>query len=253
MRPRVLAVLPSLFPSTIIGVAKPLLRLQQAGRIDLDLTLQWLVTRRRVAGADVLVLCHTIDPVYGGMLDWARELGTPLVYEIDDNLLELPDGVLALDLPPEEAESYEAAMKQGSVHPIYLVAPTTPEPRMREITRHGRGFVYLISRLGVTGARDDVPSELPDTIARLRRATTLPIAVGFGISRPEHATAIGRLADGIVVGSAIVAAAAHSVDGATELTRALRRGLDAITESPVPLRPRGVHGETIDGARRGTP
>ncbi len=75
---------------------------------------------------------------------------------------------------------------------------------MADIARHGSGFVYLISRLGVTGSRADLPAELPATVARLRAATTLPIAVGFGISRPEHAVTVGRVADGIVVGSALV-------------------------------------------------
>jgi tryptophan synthase alpha chain len=99
---------------------------------------------------------------------------------------------------------------------------------MREIAEHGSGFVYLISRRGVTGLQTDIPTELPGTIARLREATTLPICVGFGISSAEHAKAIGRLADGIVVGSAIVKAAGSSVDAAVTLVAELRRALDEI-------------------------
>jgi tryptophan synthase alpha chain len=97
---------------------------------------------------------------------------------------------------------------------------------MREIGEHGSGFVYLISRLGVTGARDDVPDELPSTIDRLRRATTLPIAVGFGISTAAQARRIGALADGIVVGSALVKAAGESVGAAARLASSLRAALD---------------------------
>ena len=111
---------------------------------------------------------------------------------------------------------------------VRLVAPTTPVDRMREIARHGRGFVYLISRLGVTGMQADVASDLPDSIARLRTATDLPICVGFGVSTGAQAQAIGRLAGGIVVGSAIVQAAERGIDAAHALTVELRQALDNI-------------------------
>ena len=95
--------------------------------------------------------------------------------------------------------------------------------------RHGRGFVYLISRLGVTGERAALPDELPATIAALRGATSLPICVGFGISRPEQAAAVGRLADGVVVGSAVVRAADRDIDAALSLVRAMRASLDELS------------------------
>ena len=135
-------------------------------------------------------------------------------------------GVLVTDLPVGSDPARERWIGSGPLAFVRLVAPTTPPARMREIARHGSGFVYLISRLGVTGIRDDVAADLPRTIAALRAVTTLPICVGFGISRPEHAAAVGRVADGVVVGSALVRAAEESVDAAVALARALRRGVD---------------------------
>ena len=137
-------------------------------------------------------------------------------------------GVLVTDLPVGADLVREEWLGSSPLAFVRLVAPTTPLDRMRDIAAHGSGFVYLISRRGVTGLRSDIPAELPGTIARLREATTLPICVGFGISGPEHAKAIGRLADGIVVGSAIVKAAETSVDAAVTLVADLRRALDEI-------------------------
>jgi len=137
-------------------------------------------------------------------------------------------GVLVTDLPVGADDDRESWLGSGPLAFVRLVAPTTPLARMREIAEHGSGFVYLISRRGVTGLQTDIPAELPGTIARLREATTLPICVGFGISSAEHARAIGRLADGIVVGSAIVKAAGSSVDAAVTLVAELRRALDEI-------------------------
>jgi tryptophan synthase alpha chain len=136
------------------------------------------------------------------------------------------DGVLVTDLPLGADPEREAWFGGGPLAYIRLVAPTTPQQRMSEIARTGTGFVYVISRLGVTGERSELPPDLPDTIARVRAATDLPLCVGFGISRPEQARAVAKLADGVVVGSAIVRAADESVDAAIALATALRRGID---------------------------
>ena len=136
-------------------------------------------------------------------------------------------GLLLTDLPVGADPEREAWVGSGPLSYIRLVAPTTPQERMREIASHGSGFVYLISRLGVTGISERLPDELPQTVERLRSASTLPVCVGFGVSRPEQAAAVARIADGVVVGSAIVRAAGESVDAAAKLTASLRAAIDA--------------------------
>ncbi|HEU4641998.1 MAG TPA: tryptophan synthase subunit alpha [Gemmatimonadaceae bacterium] len=138
-------------------------------------------------------------------------------------------GLLVTDLPVGSDPALEERLGSGPLAFVRLVAPTTPAARMAEIARHGRGFVYLISRLGVTGARNDVPTDLPATVERLRGVTALPICVGFGISRPDQAAAVSRLADGVVVGSAVVRAADESVERAVALVREMR---EAVSASP---------------------
>jgi tryptophan synthase alpha chain len=156
----------------------------------------------------------------------------PLLRGGEDALRRAADagvhGVLVTDLPLGADPEREAWFARGPLDFIRLVAPTTPAARMGAIARTGRGFVYLISRLGVTGERADLPAELPATVARLRSATTLPVCVGFGISRPEQARAVAKLADGVVVGSAIVRAAGESVDAALRLAASLRSAIDDV-------------------------
>ena len=136
------------------------------------------------------------------------------------------DGVLVTDLPVGADPDREAWLGESGLAFIRLVAPTTPTERMREIANHGSGFVYLISRLGVTGMRDAVAVELEPTITRLRGVTKLPICVGFGISNPSQAATVGKLADGIVVGSALMQAAGRSISEAIDLGGSLRAALD---------------------------
>ncbi|MGH7993203.1 MAG: tryptophan synthase subunit alpha [Limisphaerales bacterium] len=114
------------------------------------------------------------------------------------------DGLLVLDLPPEESENYEALMRKNGLCHIYLVAPTTPEDRMEFIVKRGSGFIYYVSREGVTGMQKQVASNLAQQVARIRAHTKLPIAVGFGISTPEQAKVVANAADAVVVGSAVV-------------------------------------------------
>jgi tryptophan synthase alpha chain len=114
------------------------------------------------------------------------------------------DGLLVLDLPPEESDNYESLMKRAGLCHIYLVAPTTPEDRMEFIVKRGSGFIYYISREGVTGMQTSVATNLASQVAKIRAHTSLPVAVGFGISNPAQARAVASEADGCVVGSAVV-------------------------------------------------
>jgi tryptophan synthase alpha chain len=114
------------------------------------------------------------------------------------------DGVLVTDLIPEEAESWIQTLLRQDLDPIFLVAPTTSEKRLAWIAEHARGFIYAVSRTGVTGERDEVTRDAEALVKRVRSVSELPIAVGFGISTPEQVREVWRFADAAVVGSAIV-------------------------------------------------
>lgn len=115
------------------------------------------------------------------------------------------DGVLATDLTREEAADYLRILRVRGLDTIFLASPTSPDERLKRIAESSSGFLYLISRTGVTGAKESLPEDLPALVRRARAATQLPIAVGFGISLPGHVSLLGGLADAAVVGSALVA------------------------------------------------
>lgn len=141
------------------------------------------------------------------------------------------DGLLVLDLPPEESENYEALMKGAGVCVIYLVAPTTPDDRIELIVKRASGFIYYVSREGVTGMQTKVSDTISTMTAKIRTHTQLPIAVGFGISNPEQARTVAASAEAIVVGSAIVNQIAQhgkAQDLVTRVTAFVKSLVDAV-------------------------
>jgi tryptophan synthase alpha chain len=114
------------------------------------------------------------------------------------------DGMLTLDLPPEEAADVATACAKHGMKTVFIVAPTTPGSRLPVIANAATGFIYYVSREGVTGVRDSVAANVPDAVARIKAHTSLPVVVGFGISRREHVATVAACADGVVVGSVLV-------------------------------------------------
>lgn len=138
------------------------------------------------------------------------------------------DAVLLTDLPPEEAAPYQPVLRRAGLDTVFLVSPTSPSVRMRSAARLSSGFLYVVSRSGTTGARRSLPPDLPNTVRRARRAGgTLPIAVGFGIATPDAAARAAALAEGVVVGSALVRAAEEAGDSREEAVGRLARSLAA--------------------------
>jgi tryptophan synthase alpha chain len=139
------------------------------------------------------------------------------------------DGVLLTDMIVEEAAEYIALMHEYELAPVFLAAPTSPDERLKVIAEHSRGFVYAISRVGITGTQTELAADAANLVARIKQFTTLPVALGFGISTPEHVRAVGAFADAAVVGSAIVALiektpAAEAPAAVGKFVRELRSG-----------------------------
>jgi tryptophan synthase alpha chain len=257
-----------------------------AGDPSLDATLKFVLALAE-AGADVIELgvpfsdpladgptiqraserALKSDTTLAGVLDLVRRIRqsyqVPLVlFSYYNPILQMglekfalsassagADGVLATDLTPEEANDYRRILAAHQLDTIFLGAPTSTDERLAKISACSSGFLYLISRTGVTGAKDVLPDELPALIRRARNVTQLPIAVGFGISLPGHVSVLGGLADAAVVGSALVSdienatksgATANAINAATvALTNrmrgfkeAARHGLSRRAEGP---------------------
>lgn len=138
------------------------------------------------------------------------------------------DGLLLTDLPAGSDPELEGRISASGLDLIRLLAPTTAVARVAAVSDQAAGFLYYISRTGVTGARAELPDDLVDRVREIRTAVGLPVAVGFGISSPEQARAVAELADGVVVGSALIKAVeAEGVEGAAEFIRGLREAMDA--------------------------
>jgi len=141
------------------------------------------------------------------------------------------DGVLLTDMIVEEAEEYLRVMRENDLAPVFLAAPTSPDTRLKAIAENSQGFVYAISRVGITGTQTELASEAKGLVERIKQFTKLPVALGFGVSTPEHVRAIGAFADAAVVGSAIVALiektpAADAPKAVGEFVRTLCGGVD---------------------------
>lgn len=141
------------------------------------------------------------------------------------------DGLIFPDLPPEESGELQAACERHGLDLIQFVAPTSTPERIAHVTAHAGGFIYCVSVTGVTGARAALPPDLPDFLARVRRRTHTPLAVGFGISRPEHARNVAAIADGVIVGSALIDRIARG-DDVESFVRELRTAIDEVTTAP---------------------
>jgi tryptophan synthase alpha chain len=142
------------------------------------------------------------------------------------------DGILCVDLPPEEGKDLARACKGQGIDRIYLLAPTSDDTRIARVAKIASGFVYFVSVTGVTGARTSAPQGIETLVGRVREGVGLPVGVGFGISSPEQAAEVGRYADLVVVGSALVrvmheAGPAQAPEAARSFVAGLRRGLDA--------------------------
>jgi len=140
------------------------------------------------------------------------------------------DGLLTLDLPPEEAGELEAACKASDLKTVFIVAPTTPEARLQKIADAATGFIYYVSREGVTGVQSKLAGNIPEAVAAIKRHTKLPVVVGFGISTAAQVREVGAAADGVVVGSALVNVIKDNLSNRAAIPAAMRaRAQDLIS------------------------
>jgi tryptophan synthase alpha chain len=148
---------------------------------------------REKSEVPILIFTYFNPLLAYGIEDFARDAATAGA-----------DGVLCVDLPPDEADEYRAALDENNMRTVFLLAPTTTEERIAVVAKQSSGFVYYVSRLGVTGVQSELQADLNTAVEKVRRHTDKPVVVGFAVSKQEHAIAVDSYADGVVVGSAIV-------------------------------------------------
>ncbi|MBN1428104.1 MAG: tryptophan synthase subunit alpha [Anaerolineae bacterium] len=136
------------------------------------------------------------------------------------------DGVISPDLPPEEGDLLARSCQEAGLALVYFLAPTSSSERIALVAEKTRGFIYMVSVTGVTGARADLPPELSDFIGRVRAQTDQPLVLGFGIGTPEQARMVSEMVDGFIVGSAMVKAGANGTDAVRDLAAEMRKTLD---------------------------
>ncbi|HEV8614968.1 MAG TPA: tryptophan synthase subunit alpha [Methylomirabilota bacterium] len=169
-----------------------------AAGVSLPRILEMVSTVRAEVGVPIVLMTYYNPLLAFGLKSFARTA-------VDAGV----DGVIVPDLPPEESDALAAEAEPPGLDITFLVAPTSTPPRIRLIARRSRGFVYLVSLTGITGERTELPKDLEAQVRALRLVTTKPVCVGFGISHPDQVAAVGRLADGVIVGSAIVRTVEH--------------------------------------------
>ena len=143
------------------------------------------------------------------------------------------DGLIVPDLPPDEGAEMESAANRCGLDLIYLLAPSSTDERVKLVAERSQGFIYLVSVMGVTGARDTLPPELEDFVARVRKLSDKPLCVGFGISTPQQAYQVSRIADGVIVGSRIIQLMGSGDSSYSSLQKFVR-SLRAAISSPLP-------------------
>jgi tryptophan synthase alpha chain len=178
-----------------------------------------IVARLRAAGVtQPLLLMGYVNPI----------LAYGVSRYVADAAAAGADGFIVPDLPPEEAGELEVACRAHGLALVFLLAPTSTPKRIVAVVSRATGFVYLVSLAGVTGPRDQLPHDLATFVDRVRSTTDLPLAVGFGIATPEHAAAVGALADGVIVGSALIRAVGAAADPAAAASRFVRSLREAL-------------------------
>ena len=176
---------------------------------------------RRESDAGLIVFSYLNPVLRMGMKEFAANAAAAGV-----------DGALIIDLPVEEAEEYVRQMQKHNLATVFLAAPTSTDARLKRIAQLSTGFVYAVSRTGITGARKELPEDAKKLVQRLRKYTKLPIAVGFGISAPEQFAAVGKFAEAAVVGSAIVQTIESNPGTEAEAVAEFIKQLSAVSRQP---------------------